>query len=107
MSTPNQKKHSNGKIHRYPLRACKLLCFTKDTYKRIVWVVRGFKKKRPADSSSLKKHKSTKKQLVKSSYRLTGSYEPSNICDTPNNKIRQWGRVKAWFKEFKEDYNAS
>ena len=96
--------NSNGKIHRYPLRVCKLLCFTKDTYKRIVRVVRGLEKKGSVDSS-LKKRKPTKKQLVESSYRLTASYEPSNICDTPNNKRRQWGRVKAWFNEFREDYN--
>ena len=86
---------------------CKLVCFTKDTYKRIVRVVKCLKGKKTT-GSSLKKQKSGKRQFIKSNYRLdhvTSSYEPSNICDTPNNKHRQWGRVKAWFKEFREDYN--
>ena len=83
----------------------KLLCFTKDTYKRIVRVARGLEKRKKSVGSSLKKLKPTKKQLVKSSYRLTCSYKPSNICDTPNNKVRQWGRVKTWFRDFKEDYS--
>jgi len=71
-----------------------------------VGVVKGLKKGQA--SSSLKKQKSGKRQFVKSSYKLNKvavSYEPTNIDSAYNSDYWRWKRVKAWYKEFKEDYS--
>ena len=104
IATPEFDNARNGKIHRYPLRACKLLCFTKDTYKRIVRAVKGLTEKGLAPSL-LKKQKSAKRPGRVHSYKhVISAYQPTRIWSVHNSDYWKWRRVKAWFEEFKEEY---
>ena len=101
-------KSRNGKIHRYPLRVCKLLCFTKDVYERIRVVVKGLKKNRRVKPSLKKRvyYKQTKKVHKHSLWEANNvAYEPTNIWSTRNSQRWQWRRVIAWYREFPEEYD--
>jgi len=86
---------------------CKLLCFTRDTYKRIVRALKALNGKGHAPSR-LKKQKVRKRLHIKASHKrdnVTTCYEPAKIWGAYDSDYWQWRRVKAWFKEFREEYN--
>jgi len=86
---------------------CKLLCFSKDTYECLKLVIRGPGRKGLAPSS-LKKQKFRRGLCIKAGHKrdnVTTCYEPAKIWGAYDSDYWQWRRVKAWFKEFREEYN--
>ena len=81
------------------------MCFTKDTYKRIVLAVKGLKEKGLAPSP-LKKRVSIKRPgVVHEHKRVISADNPTRIWSAYNSDYWRWRRVKAWFKEFNEEYS--
>ena len=83
-----------------------MLCFTEDTYRRIRVVVKGLEKNKHVQPS-LKKHVSyeQRRKIHKPQEASNVVYEPTNIDSAHDSDYWRWKRVKAWFREFKEDFN--
>ena len=108
MSRAGAKNRGNGKIHRYPLRVCKILCVSKEAYSRLKLVIKGFERKKRVSSSPkepLRKRRIPVKARPRVPETVNAGYEPTDIGRTRNSSQWKWQRVNEWFNEYGEFYN--
>ena len=88
---------------------CKILCCSKEAYSKLKVVVRGLGRDNQAPSPSkkiIRKRRIPVKARSRAPEKPRIAYEPTDISRTHNSSQWRWQRVKDWFEDYEELYNA-
>ena len=95
----------NGKIDPYPPAIRKILCVSKEEFKRLKVLI-GTRRKRRSRSRGLTPWLKNKKRSLSKviDKRQRETYEATNMAQAYESETWQWIRVKQWFNDYKDDY---